>query len=99
VQHVITILVFLLSWMMINLFIENFNNKFITKLFFYYLIFISLFIYPIFQEYFDPLILIVMFTFLNFNIFINFKNILILFFYFTFFLIFTNLYYLQIVKI
>ena len=99
VQHVITILVFLLSWMMINLFIENFNNKFIAKLFFYYLIFISLFIYPIFQEYFDPLILIVMFTFLNFNIFINFKNILVLFFYFTFFLIFTNLYYLQIVKI
>jgi hypothetical protein len=99
VQLVVTILIFLLSWMTINFFIENFNNKLITKLFFYYLILITLFIYPIFQEYFDPLILIAMFTLLNSNFSINLKNILILFFYFTFFLVFTNLYYLQIIKI
>ena len=99
IQLIITIFVFLLSWIMINFFIENFNNKLITRLIFYYLILICLFIYPVFQEYFDPLIFIIMFTFLNFKFFINFKKILILFVYFFSFLIFTNLYYLQIVKI
>lgn len=99
IQFLITIFIFLLSWIAINFFLENLANKLISKIFFYYMILICFFIYPIFQEYFDPLIFVMIFTFFNLKFKINFKNTIILFTYFFIFLFFTNFYYLYKIEI
>lgn len=98
IKFIITIFIFFLSWIAIIFFTENSQVKNISKLFFYFLILSSIFIYPIFQEYFDPLIFVMTLTFLRLNIIINFKNLLILFMYLFIFLIFANYYYFITIK-
>jgi len=48
---------------------------------------------PILQEYYDPMVFLLILTFLNIKFDISFKNLMILFSYFSSFLIFANLYY------
>lgn len=86
-----TLSIFYLSWISINFYLEK---KYLEKIFYYYFLLISLFVYPIFQEYFDPLVIILIFTIWKTELIINKKNIYFLTSYLSFFLISANLYYL-----
>jgi hypothetical protein len=50
------------------------------------------------QEYFDPLIFIMIFTFFSSKLFITYKNVIILFFYFSIFLVGSNIYYYNLLN-
>ena len=89
-----TLLAFFISWVVLNIFLKN---KILDKIIIYYFLIVSFFIYPVFQEYFDPIIIILIFTFFHKKITINFKNIFILVFYLSTFLILANFYYLKII--
>lgn len=69
------------------------NRNLNESLIIFYFIFISIFIHPLQQEYFDPLLLIIFFIFFNFKLKFNYKNIFILYFYFLIFLLITKSYY------
>ena len=86
---------FIISWIIILIFI---NRNFKDSLIILYLFFISLITLPVLQEYFDPLILILIFTFFDQKIFVNYKNVVILFLYFSFFLIGSNIYYYNLLN-
>ena len=58
----------------------------------YYLM-LSIFTWPLLQEYFDPLIFILAFTFLKFDLKIDYKNSIFIFCYMGLFLIACNIYY------
>ena len=61
-----------------------------------YFFILSIFLYPIFQEYFDPLILILAFTFFNTKINLTYGRSITLYFYLLIFLLCTNVYYLNL---
>ena len=82
---------FFVSWLIILIY---FNKDFKEYLILGYLLFLPIFIWPIFQEYFDPLILILAFTFFSSKVYINYKNSIILFAYLSIFLVSSNIYYL-----
>ena len=84
IREIFIYFAFIISWIIILIFINQ-NVKDILILL--YLFFVALITLPILQEYFDPLIFIMVFTFFNIKIFINYKNAIILFLYFSFFLI------------
>lgn len=86
---------FVISWVIILIFINR-NLKDSLILFYFFILF--LFISPIFQEYFDPLIFLMLFTFFNSKLFFNYKNSAILFLYFSIFLISTNVYYYNLLN-
>ena len=69
---------------------KNFQEYFILA----YFLLLSIIIWPIFQEYFDPLILILAFTFFSSKIYLNYKNSIMLFIYLLIFLGGINVYYL-----
>jgi len=83
---------FFLSWLIILIYIGNKLNDFLIVV---YLFILSIFLWPMFQEYFDPLILLLAFTFFTTKIYINYKNSIILFTYLLIFLIGANVYYLR----
>ncbi len=86
---------FFISWIFIILFIDkNFKNMLI----FLYFLVLSIFTRPLMQEYFDPLILLLIFTFFNSKLIINYKNVIILFFYLSFFLLGSNIYYYKLLN-
>ena len=64
------------------------------RLIFLYFILLSLIITPIYQEYYDPLILIMLLTFFKESIKFTFKNLIFLFCYFFIFLAASNYYYI-----
>ena len=70
-----------------------FDKILVDKLIIFYFVILSALTNPIQQEYFDPIIIIFIFTFLNRKIKINYKNIFILTIYLSIFLTSTNLYY------
>ena len=72
------------------------ENTLINYLIIFFLILTPILYKPILQEYFDPLILLLIFTFFKTRFKINFKNLMVLFIYFTLFLSFTNIYYSKI---
>ncbi len=74
-----------------------FKNELVNLFTILFLILTPILYKPILHEYFDPLIFLLIFTFLKPNFFINFKSLMILFFYFTLFLGFTNIYYSKII--
>ena len=81
---------FFISWLIILIYFnKNFNEYFILG----YFLLLSIIIWPMFQEYFDPLILILAFTFFNSKIYLSYKNSMILFIYLSIFLASTNIYY------
>ena len=74
-----------------------FKNKLVNFFTLLFLIFTPILYQPILQEYYDPLIFLLIFTFLKPKFEINFKSLMILFVYFALFLSFTNIYYSKIV--
>ena len=64
------------------------------RLIFLYFILLSLIITPIYQEYYDPLIFIMLLTFFKESIEFTFKNVIFIFCYFLIFLTASNFYYI-----
>ena len=86
---------FLISWVIVLIFIgKNFKNGLILLYFFL----ASLLTQPLMQEYFDPLIFIMIFTFFSSKLFITYKNVIILFFYLSIFLVGSNIYYYNLLN-
>ena len=81
---------FFISLIIILIYVEN---KLIDILTIVYLLVLSLFLYPIFQEYFDPLIFLMAFTFFSTKLKIDYKSSTILFIYLFLLLIGSNIYY------
>jgi hypothetical protein len=84
---------FVVFYFIVTMFLDNQNNE--NLIIFYFLI-SSIFVFPILQEYFDPLILIIVFIFFNIKLKINYKNVIFLFFYLLFFLIYAKIHYFKI---
>ena len=84
---------FFISWLIILIFIEK---QLVDILTISYLLILSVIIWPIFQEYFDPLILIMAFIFFGTKLHINYKNSIALYAYFLVFLVGTNIYYFKL---
>ena len=86
---------FLISWVILLIFIgKSFKNGLILLYFFL----ASVLTQPLMQEYFDPLIFIMIFTFFSSKLFITYKNVIILFFYFSIFLVGSNIYYYNLLN-
>ena len=86
---------FLISWIIVLIFIgKSFKNGLILLYFFL----ASVLTLPLMQEYFDPLIFIMIFTFFSSKLFITYKNVIILFFYFSIFLVGSNIYYYNLLN-
>ena len=81
---------FLISWVFIIFFLEN---NYINLLLTSYFLIIALVTRPFYQEYFDPIIFILVFFIYKFSFNLNLKNIYLIYFYFLIFLIGTNIYY------
>lgn len=77
-----------------GLLILNFIKKDFRRIFIVlFLCFTSIIYWPVLQEYFDPLIYIIMFTFFNYKFYFTSKNIFFLYSYFFIFLVISNFYY------
>ena len=86
---------FLISWVIVLIFIgKSFKNGLILLYFFL----ASVLTLPLMQEYFDPLIFVMIFTFFSSKLFITYKNVIILFFYFSIFLVGSNIYYYNLLN-
>ena len=95
IKKIFIYLSFFVSALVILIFVDkNFKDKLILS----YFLIIALFIYPLMQEYFDPIILLMVFTFFSTKLFINFKNVTILFFYLSTLLLASNIYYYNLLK-
>jgi len=86
---------FLISWIIILMVIDN-NIK--DSLILLYFFLISVVTFPMMQEYFDPIILVMIFTFFNSKIFMSYKNTIILFCYLSVFLFISNIYYYNLIN-
>ena len=86
---------FFVSWIIILIYL---NNNFKDKLIIFYFFSLSIIVWPIFQEYLDPLIILMAFTFFNSKLFINYKNSILLFFYLAILLISSNIYYYNLLN-
>ena len=73
---------------------KNFLNVSITL----YFLIISIFTWPLLQEYFDPLIFILAFTFFKLDLKIDYKNSFFIFCYMVLFLICCNIYYYKLLN-
>ena len=80
----------LISWFLIFLFNEKGKLNFILT--FYFLV-ISVIILPFYQEYFDPIIFLLVFFIFKLNFNITYLKTYFLYAYYLFFLIGTNIYY------
>ena len=86
---------FFISWLIILIYFRNnLNDKLIVA----YFLLTSILIWPIQQEYFDPLIMIMAFTFFSTKIIINYKNTIFLYLYLFILLISSNLYYYNLLN-
>tara|TARA_B100001559_G_C16489334_1_gene617698 strand:- start:951 stop:2276 length:1326 start_codon:yes stop_codon:yes gene_type:complete len=94
VKELFTYLIFFLSWIVICLYIEELTDYIILSFFF----FLSLIIWPLMQEYFDPIIVLIVLMIFKTKIKINYSNLFFLIFYFSTFLIVANIYYLNIIN-
>ena len=89
-QEIFTYFAFFVSWLIILIFIEKNLRDFFILIYFYFL---SLVLWPLVQEYFDPIIILFAFTIFSSKLLINFKNSIFLFIYLGTFLISANIYY------
>ena len=95
IWKIFTFFSFFVSWLIIIIFVDrNFKDSLILLYFFILAIFAT----PILQEYFDPLVFLMVFTFFNSKLFINYKNSIILFLYFSILLISSNVYYYKLLN-
>ena len=74
----------------------NYFSLIHDRLIIFYFLILSLIITPVYQEYFDPLIFIMMLTFFKEKIEISFKLTIFLFIYFSSLLIGSNYYYIKV---
>ena len=94
-REIFTYSSFFFSWIIILIFIDrDYKNILII----FYFIVISVIMWPLFQEYFDPLIIILAFTFFNSKLYISYKNTIILFLYLSLFLAGSNIYYINLLN-
>ena len=94
-QKIILAIFILLAFKAIMLLFEkNFLNFFALC----FIAFTPILYKPILQEYFDPMVIILIFTFLNIKFLITYRNLIVLFVYFSSFLIFANFYYVNILS-
>ena len=90
-RKIFTYMAFLSSWIIVLFAIGRENINILIIVFFYL---ISLIIFPLMQEYFDPYIIILALLIFKTNLDLVFKKLLICFLYLAFFLLSANLYYL-----
>ena len=88
-REMFTYLVFFLSWIVILLYIEYVTDYLIIS--FYFIL--SLFIWPLMQEYFDPIIIILVLMIFKTKVRLNYLNSSLLVFYFVTLLIIAKIYY------
>ena len=81
---------FLASWLVLILFLEK---KYLNILIILYFYFISILLWPLMQEYFDPIIVIFGLIIFSNKVKINFYNTVFSVLYFSLFLISANIYY------
>ena len=92
-QKIFLAIVFIISLFIILRFLKkDFYNYFILA----FLIFSSIIYKPVLQEYFDPLMIILIFTFLSTNFLFKRFNLMVCYLYFISFLIFSNIYYYKL---
>jgi hypothetical protein len=84
---------FIIFYFVVTLFL---HEEYTASLIISYFLITSIVIFPILQEYYDPLILILVFIFFNLKLQINYKNTFYLFFYLLFFLVIAKIHYLKI---
>ena len=89
-QKIFTLFSFTVSWIIVMIFI---NSKIQNLLLIFYFLFLSIFLWPLMQEYFDPIFLILSFLFFKNDLKINFRNSLILYFYLLIFFIGVSVHY------
>lgn len=89
-QEITTYFFFLLSFVVLLYFI---NSNRLDGLYIGYFLIISLFLWPLMQEYFDPIILIISFTLFNSVKYFTKLNSIFLFLYTATFFIIANIYY------
>jgi len=94
-REIFTYFAFFISLVIILIYIDK--NIRDTLILFYFLI-LSVIKYPILQEYFDPLIILMAFTFFDSRLNINYKNSKILYLYLSIFLVCCNIYYFNLLK-
>ena len=88
-QLIFTVLIFLISFFLIILFLK-FDKDILLILYF---LFLSLVTFPFYQEYLDPLLFILFFTFIKTDFYFDKKRIYFLVSYFFIFLIGSKIYY------
>ncbi len=88
-KEIFTYSMFFLSWTVICLYIDNLIDFIILSFFFI----ISLFLWPLMQEYFDPIIVILTLMIFKTKMKLTYNNVFFLFFYFAIFLTIANIYY------
>jgi len=89
-QEIFTYFAFFISWIIILIYLEKNLKDFFIIVYFY---FISLFLWPLMQETFDPIIILLAFTIFSSRLYINYKNSIFLFIYLSLFLSSANIYY------
>lgn len=90
IQKIFVYLNFLLFFFITVLFL---NKNLLDSLIIFFFLITSIFIYPLLQEYYDPIVLIIAFTFFSTKLNLNYKNIYLLFIYLLVFLIIAKIYY------
>ena len=80
---------FILSWIFIIFFIKNIYEKFVVIFF----LLIALITSPFYQEYFDPIIFIMLFFFFKINFQLSYIKVYLFYFYYLIFLTGTIVYY------
>ena len=90
VQKIFTYFAFFVSWIIILIHINKNLKDFFIIIYFY---FISILIWPLGQEYFDPFIILLCFLAFKTKLYINFKSSIILTLYLSLFLLSANVYY------
>ena len=89
-QEIFTCLSFLISWIIILFFLEKNLSNFLILFYFYFL---SVILWPLMQEYFDPIIFLFALIIFSSKLLINYKNSMFTFLYLSIFLICANFYY------
>ena len=92
-KEIFTYLMFFLSWIVICLYVENLIDFTILSFFFI----ISLLLWPLMQEYFDPIIVILCLMIFKTRIKLSYYNIYFLFLYYAAFLSIANIYYSNLI--
>ena len=94
-QKVFIYFSFFFSWIIILIYLsDSLKNKLILSYFFLF----SIFVFPLMQEYFDPVIILMAFTFFDSKFFINYKRSILLYFYLSILLVFSNIYYYNLIN-